>query len=128
VLYSALLYKKFIVINKSIFILAVSLMFISCSSYSNKSPMPSISDTARQEMDQPVNCKTARSDIKILEEEKASVGKQVLSGIRSVMPVAVVAGLLMGDYSDRVSVATGRYDSDIQAKIVQIKRVCNILQ
>lgn len=62
--------------------------------------MPSVSEEAQRELKQPVNCATARQDITILTEEKASVGKRMLSGVRSVMPIAVVAGLLMGDYSD----------------------------
>ena len=41
-------------------------------------------------------------------------------------PIAAVAGILMGDYSDRVSVAVGTYNSDIEAKIAQIKRACRM--
>jgi hypothetical protein len=73
-----------------------------------------------------VNCSTANRDIMILEEERASVGKQVLAGVRMVMPISVVAGLLMGDYGDRVHVAAGDYNDDIDAKIALIKKQCGL--
>ena len=92
----------------------------------NHSPFPSVDETTKQNISAPVNCQTARRDIVVLEEEKASVGKQILSGVRSIMPIAAVAGLLMGDYSDRVSVAIGTYNDDIDAKIKQIQNTCGI--
>ncbi len=96
------------------------------SSRKNHSPMPTISEDIKADLEAPVNCSTAKHDIKILEEEKASTGKQVLSGVRAVFPIAAVAGLLMGDYNDRIQVATGQYNDDIDAQIAQIKRVCYI--
>ena len=99
-------------------------VFSGCSDRKNVSPLPTISAGTRANLDAPVNCSTARSDIKILEEEKASVGKQVLSGVRSVLPISAVAGILMGDYSDRVAVASGSYNADIEAKIARIKALC----
>ena len=104
----------------------IAALGVGCSSYSNKSPMPSISDSSRANLNAPVNCATADKDIATLEEEKASVGKQILSGVRSIMPIAAVVGLLMGDYTDRVEVATGEYNEDLSMKIKQIKATCGI--
>ncbi len=98
-----------------------------CSGYSNKSPFPTISEKARIDLDRPVDCNTANQNIKTLEEERASVAKQILSGVRSLMPIAAVAGILMGDYTDRVHVATGIYNADIEAKVKQIKSTCGIM-
>ena len=111
---------------KTIVIITVLCFTSACSKYPNNSPMPSVSKDAKRELKQPVKCSTARTDIRILQEERASVAKRALSGVRSVMPIAAVAGLLMGDYSDRVSVTTGQYNQDIDRKIAQIKRVCKI--
>ena len=61
-----------------------------------------------------------------MEDEEASVAKQILAGVRSVMPIAAAAGLLMGDYRDRASVATGQYNADLEAKQNQIKQQCGI--
>jgi hypothetical protein len=85
-----------------------------------------ISEEAKYEIDKPVDCSTAEYDIKILEGEKASAGKQALSGVRSVMPAAVVIGILSGDYKNRVKVAVGQYNKDIDAKIQEIKDTCGM--
>lgn len=107
--------------------LVITLLIVSgCSSRKNYSPMPTINEEAKKEIAAPVNCSTADRDIAVLEEEKASVGKQMLSGVRSLMPISVVAGILLGDYGDRVKVATGKYNRDIKAKISEIKEDCGI--
>jgi hypothetical protein len=97
-----------------------------CSDRKNMSPMPSISDDSRQALARPVNCSTASRDIAVLEDERASVGKQILSGVRTVLPVAAVAGILMGDYGDRLEVTTGKYNRDLEAKIQHIKGTCGV--
>ena len=85
-----------------------------------------ISGDAKAYLGKPVNCATAEQDIAILKEERASTGKQIASGVKSVVPVAAVGNLLMGQYNDGVKVATGRYNDDIDRKITQIKDTCGI--
>ncbi len=97
-----------------------------CSGRTNHSPIPTISDKTRADLSAPVNCSTAQQDIAVLEEERASVGKQILSGVRSILPISAVAGLLMGDYSDRIEVMSGQYNDDIAAKVADIKMTCGI--
>jgi hypothetical protein len=94
-----------------------ALLLASCST---------ISEQAKQELAQPVNCQTAQQDIATLESEKASVGKQVVAGAGSIVPTLAVTGILMGDYKNRVQVATGKYNDDIEAKITEIRRTCGI--
>ena len=114
-------------LTRALFISVVCVLATTgCSSRKNVSPMPSIDPETKATLAEPVNCASARSDIRVLEEEKASVGKQILSGVRSVFPIAAVAGILLGDYRDRVQVATGQYNSDIEAKISQIKTTCHL--
>lgn len=108
-------------------ILVLSLAFAAaCGHRQNLSPRPSISDEAKAKMNKPVNCATAKQDIDALEEEKASVAKQIVSGVRMVVPFAAAGGLLMGDYEDRAAVSSGEYNADLQAKIDQIKLTCGI--
>lgn len=107
-------------------LLILTLALTACMQRQNISPRPSISDDAKAKMNKPVNCATARQDIAELEDEKASVAKQVVSGVRSVVPFSAAAGLLMGDYQDRVEVSSGQYNADLQAKIDQIKMTCGI--
>ena len=105
---------------------AIIVVVSGCADRKNLSPVPSISDATKASISSPVRCETARQDIATLEEERASVGKQILSGVRSILPFAAVAGILMGDYSDRVEVASGQYNADIDAKILEIKATCGV--
>jgi len=97
-----------------------------CANRTNLSPHPTISPEAKESLEAPINCSTAYRDIEVLEDEKASVGKQIISGVRAVVPFSAAAGILMGDYRDRAEVATGKYNEDIEAKIAEIKRQCGI--
>lgn len=94
--------------------------------YGNISPVPSISDQQRARLSRSVDCSTAKRDIAVLEKERASVGRQAVAGVRSVMPISAAAGILTGDYSDRYKVATGKYNDDINAKIDEIRAVCKV--
>jgi len=85
-----------------------------------------ISKTAQQELAQPVNCRTAEGDIRVLESEKAHVEKQVASGVMAVTPAGAVTGILTGTEDDKIKVATGEYDRQIDRKIAEIKRVCGV--
>jgi hypothetical protein len=86
----------------------------------------SISPVAEEQLAQAVNCDTAQADITTLEAERASVGQQVSAGLRSVVPVAAVSGLLRGDTKDRASVATGAYNEQIDEKILEIRLACGV--
>ena len=105
---------------------ALIICLVGCADRKNVSPIPTISDEAKSALNSPVNCSRARQDIALLKEEKASVGKQILSGVRSIMPISAVAGILMGDYKDRSQVAIGAYNDDLEAKIVQIQTQCGV--
>lgn len=107
-------------------VLFITIAVAGCADRKNISPMPSISEEAKKDLSAPVHCGTATHDIATLEEEKASVGKQVLAGVRSVIPFSAAAGILLGDYRDRAQVATGEYNRDLEAKIAQIRQECNI--
>lgn len=95
-----------------------------CANRTNLSPRPTIDPEAKEALEAPINCSTSERDIQVLEDEKASVGKQILSGVRAVVPFSAAAGILMGDYRERAEVATGKYNEDIEAKIAQIRQKC----
>ncbi len=107
-------------------LIALLLLCVACSQRKDISPRPSISEDSIVSLDKEINCSTARSDIDILENERASVGRQILSGVRSVIPFSAVAAIIMGDYRERVQVATGQYNDDIESKILEIKSSCGI--
>jgi hypothetical protein len=85
-----------------------------------------ISQDAKRELRQPVNCATAEGDIRVLESEKAHAGKQLLSGIMAISPAGAVIGILTGTEGDKLKVATGDYNRQIEAKIAEIKRTCDL--
>jgi len=101
----------------------VSIFSVGCSR-PNRSPVPTIDPEVKKQLDAPINCATAKQDIATLEDEKASVAKQVISGARSIIPFSAAAGIVMGDAGDRIEVATGEYNNKIDAKIAQIRRKC----
>jgi hypothetical protein len=111
-------------LRNAVIVLISLLLLAGCAERRNLSPRPTIPAAAHTALDSPIDCSRARADIKILEEERASVGKQLLAGVRSVMPIAAAAGILMGDYRDRVQVATGRYNEDLEKKISAIRWRC----
>ncbi len=86
----------------------------------------SISNQAKQDLAAPVDCDTAEQDIATLESEKASVGKQASSGVRSIVPAAAVVGILRRDTKDRAKVASGAYNRELQAKIDEIEQQCSL--
>jgi hypothetical protein len=83
-----------------------------------------ISADQKAQLAKPVDCATADADIAALEAERASVGKQIASGVRMIVPAAAVVGLLSGDYRNRAQVASGKYNSALEAKIAEIKKTC----
>jgi hypothetical protein len=104
-------------------VLLVSMTLImGCASRENYSPTPTVSDETRADLKQAINCRTVREDIKVLEKERDSVAKRIITGFRSIMPVVAAAGILLGDYNERVEVTTGQYNKDLERKIDSIKR------
>lgn len=73
-----------------------------------------------------INCATAQQDIQTLKDEKVGVGRQILAGASSVMPVSAVVGLLKGNYSENVRVSAGQYNADIDRKIAAIQKTCGV--
>ena len=103
-----------------------TILLSACMHRENHSPRPTITEAEQASLDKRVNCATARQDIATLEDEKASVGRRALAGVRSVIPFSAAAGILLGDYRDRVEVATGSYNEALENKILEIRTTCGI--
>ena len=82
------------------------LTLISCVSAGcsrpNYSPRPTIDPKVQEQLEAPINCATAKEDIASLEDARASVAKQVISGVRAVNPFSAAAGVVLGDEQDRL--------------------------
>jgi len=79
-----------------------------------------------RELKAPVNCATAERDIKILQDEKDSVAERVVIGATSVTPAGAVLGILTMTEEDKLEVAVGEYNHQLDAKIAEIKRECGV--
>ncbi len=84
-----------------------------------------VSKEAKQELAKPVNCATAEGDLRVLEKEKTHAGNQALQGVSAIAPIGLVTGVLTGTEGDKLKVATGEYNKQIDAKIAEIKKTCN---
>jgi hypothetical protein len=85
-----------------------------------------ITKQAKQDLAKPVNCATAESDMKVLQSEKASVGKMIAEGVEAVVPVGAVIGILTLSEVDKLKIATDEYNRKIDKKIKEIKSQCGL--
>ena len=101
---------------KLLLVLVVGFFLVSCSH---------VPKHTKRMLEKDISCNAADLDIEILEGAKASTAKRTMSGVKSVVPTSVVINLLKGTYKDGISVTTGQLNEDIDAKIMEIQRVCN---
>ncbi len=80
----------------------------------------------QRELKAPVNCATAPNDLQILQQEKANVAERVVLGATSVTPAGAALGILTMTEDDKLEVAVGEYNKQLDAKIAEIKRECGI--
>ncbi len=85
-----------------------------------------ISKKAEQDLAAPVNCETAQADMKVLESEKARVGKEIFNGVTAIVPVGAVIGIITLTEKEKLEVGTGYYNGKIEDKIAEIKKECNL--
>lgn len=79
-----------------------------------------------KELKQPINCATAKGDIRALEAEKTHVAEEIENGVLMIHPASLVIGLVTGTEDERFRVATGEYNDMIDKKIAEIKRECGL--
>ena len=75
---------------------------------------------------QPVNCATAKADLRVLQNEKTHVGEQIAAGVSAILPIGLVAGIVTRTEKTKWEITTGEYNKMIDAKISEIKQECNV--
>ena len=85
-----------------------------------------VSKQEKEELAKPVNCATARGDIRVLKSEKNHVLQQIAEGVTSIYPAAAVIGLVRGVEKEKIQVATGEYNRRIDKKIAEIENNCDL--
>ena len=83
-------------------------------------------DAGRAELDQPVNCRTAEGDLRVLESERKHVEEQRVAGVTSLIPAGAVVGIVTGTEDDNLKVLSGEYDKQLTKKIALIKKTCKL--
>ena len=73
-----------------------------------------------------VNCATAEQDLRILKQEKTRVGEQIVAGVTTIAPIGLVIGIVTRTAKAKLTVATGKYNKMIDAKMAEIKSECGI--
>lgn len=102
--------------RKSLIVLAI--LLAGCAAKEQKQAM--------EEMKQPINCTTARGDLRMLGHEKADVGRRIAEGISAVYPAGLVVGAVTRTEKTKYEVATGEYNKMIDKRIAEIKQTCGI--
>ena len=102
--------------------LTVTVLFLSgCASIAK----PTISDASKDLLVQPVvDCEKAPSDIKALESVRPSFPDKAVATLVSIIPGGILAGLVMGDFSNRWDVISGNFEDSIDKRIVEIQKTC----
>jgi hypothetical protein len=77
-------------------------------------------------LEQPINCATAEGDIRVLQQEKVHVKEQIKAGVMSIMPPALIGGLIAGTAKTKAQIAVGDYNKLLDMKIQEIKDVCGV--
>ena len=72
----------------------------------------------------PINCATADGDIRTLEAEKKTTGQRIAAGVKTIVPIGLVAGLVTGQAGTKFKIATGDYNDMLNKKIAEIKDQC----
>ena len=85
-----------------------------------------ISDEAKKTLKEPVNCHTAKGDIRLLEHERANVAEQVANGVTAIHPAGLVIGVVTGTEGDKLKVAAGQYNTMIDKKEAEIRDACGL--
>jgi len=108
-------------LGNSIFVLGLAMLLGGCASEYKKE-----ATQEQQAKTMPVNCATAPGDLRVLQNEKVNLAKEVGAGVTAVFPIGLVAGLVTHTEGEKFQVATGDYNKALDTKIAEIKTTCNI--
>jgi hypothetical protein len=72
----------------------------------------------------PIDCATADGDIRVLEAEKKTTGQRIAAGVKSIVPIPLVVGVVSGQAGTKYQIATGKYNTMLDDKIAEIKQQC----
>lgn len=77
-------------------------------------------------LEKPINCETAEDDMIELAEALPSGSERAKSVFQSVTPVGLATGVLKRENKDKIKVATGKTERDLEARITEIEQTCGL--
>lgn len=83
-------------------------------------------EVAEVQINQQINCTTAKEDIASLKMEKSSTAEKLANGIASILPTSIIFNLLTGEFTSRKAIATGEFDQMLYMKIDDIEQKCDM--
>lgn len=83
-------------------------------------------DERAELLEKPVNCDTADEDIIELAEALPSGSERAKSIFQSVTPVGLATGVLKRENKDKLKVATGKTERDLEGRINEIEQTCGL--
>lgn len=96
---------------KQLFLVTLLLLLVSCTA-----PM-----TREEAQNTTYDCTDVDAKLAQLIEEREAHNKRVLSGVKSVLPVGAVAGIVRGRYKENVAIATGEWAEILDEKILEMQ-------
>ena len=93
----------------------------------------SIPKDAKNRLDRPPSCSTARSDVATLDADKNSGGRRVVTLVPAILPFSIVIGIVRqifrsppGAYTDHWRVIAGSNNRAVDTKVAEIERECGL--
>ena len=90
-----------------------------------------ISPQAKRLLAEPAGCIAPQTDIALLGQSRSGGGRRFLQAMHGILPPLALVSLVRsligkppGMYADHWRVATGRYNTKIDARMIEIRRVC----
>lgn len=114
------IYNKGNNMNKSILVVLLSFLIISCAAQKQKKVEAELGKHPA------VNCVTADGDLRLLNHEKANVAQRIIEGVTALTPAGIVIGIVTWTEPTKLKVAVGEYNKMIDKRIAEIKQTCNL--
>lgn len=76
------------------------------------------------ELNMPIDCEHADTQIMTLEDQRISKSEEFTNTIAIILPTSAITNLLLGEYSSRVALASGKFNHSLNERIVMIEEKC----
>lgn len=103
-----------------------SYLIVACAALAAAGCTSPITKQDQQSMAAPINCATAPGDLRMLQSEKANVGKEIANGVSAIFPIGLVINAADKQEKARFEIGTGEYNKRLDNKIAEIKATCGI--